>query len=253
MKRTRQVFHYDQDKVPTDISGCRQFHGEDLRKSMQQFPKKKWDFLDSKYSMIWKSPLLENSLSLTLVKFIQPSMTAWNTKQRPRKSGYSSRSQRSVRSCNQSLRRKSKSKYPPISYHVDNWNSNHHIVGLTPSRPLPSTAWGACLRMRCRPNARPSSRRSNRRTNVWLLRKSSASTSGRRSRSTWTSWRSPTLTYDCTGEREGSLRACLLSRITSAWITAWYKIYWLTTVPKPLTPHLETMPIDDLPQKGGHG
>jgi hypothetical protein len=32
MKRTRQVFHYDEDKVPTDISGCRMFHGEDLRK-----------------------------------------------------------------------------------------------------------------------------------------------------------------------------------------------------------------------------
>lgn len=32
MKRTRQVFHYDADAVPTDISGCRQFHGEDLRK-----------------------------------------------------------------------------------------------------------------------------------------------------------------------------------------------------------------------------
>ena len=32
MKRTRQVFHYGQDAVPTDISGCRHFHGEDLRK-----------------------------------------------------------------------------------------------------------------------------------------------------------------------------------------------------------------------------
>jgi hypothetical protein len=26
------VFHYEQDQVPTDISGCRMFHGEDLRK-----------------------------------------------------------------------------------------------------------------------------------------------------------------------------------------------------------------------------
>ena len=33
MKRTRQVYHYDQDMVPVDISGCRMFHGEDLRKS----------------------------------------------------------------------------------------------------------------------------------------------------------------------------------------------------------------------------
>ena len=32
MKRTRQVFHYEQDQVPVDISGCRMFHGEDLRK-----------------------------------------------------------------------------------------------------------------------------------------------------------------------------------------------------------------------------
>lgn len=32
MKRTRQVFHYGEDAVPTDISGCRQFDGEDLRK-----------------------------------------------------------------------------------------------------------------------------------------------------------------------------------------------------------------------------
>ena len=32
MKRTRQVFHYNEDAVPSDISGCRMFHGEDLRK-----------------------------------------------------------------------------------------------------------------------------------------------------------------------------------------------------------------------------
>jgi hypothetical protein len=32
MKRVKQVFHYEQDQVPTDISGCRMFHGEDLRK-----------------------------------------------------------------------------------------------------------------------------------------------------------------------------------------------------------------------------
>ena len=32
MKRTRQVYHYDQDMVPVNISGCRMFHGEDLRK-----------------------------------------------------------------------------------------------------------------------------------------------------------------------------------------------------------------------------
>jgi hypothetical protein len=39
MKRTRQVFHYNEDAVPSDISGCRMFHGEDLRK-----------FLNHKYS-----------------------------------------------------------------------------------------------------------------------------------------------------------------------------------------------------------
>ena len=32
MKRVKQVFHYEQDQVPTDISGCRMFLGEDLRK-----------------------------------------------------------------------------------------------------------------------------------------------------------------------------------------------------------------------------
>ena len=34
MKRTRQVFHYEADAIPSDISGCRMFHGEDLSKFM---------------------------------------------------------------------------------------------------------------------------------------------------------------------------------------------------------------------------
>ena len=44
MKRTRQVFHYNEDQVPTDISGCRMFHGEDLRKLLYPLSPKSSSF-----------------------------------------------------------------------------------------------------------------------------------------------------------------------------------------------------------------
>ncbi len=63
MKRTRQVFHYDQDAVPTDISGCRMFHGEDLRKWSWKICTfmSLWNFLSKFESSIWK---LNNCLKI---------------------------------------------------------------------------------------------------------------------------------------------------------------------------------------------